>query len=92
MSDVDVLVECTTMSDAHVDPGDLTREAIDRLVDDCRASCLWFLRADYYPTTDEERLRVLGDIQRHGDRAAFQRASELRQWLSRRSSAPSAAS
>jgi hypothetical protein len=56
-------------------------EAVDRLVDEYRARCLWFLREDYYPTTTEERLRVLGYIQRHGDLAAFRRASELRKCL-----------
>ena len=63
---------------------------VDRLVDEYRHPCLWFLRLDYYPATREERLRVLGYIERHGDRAAFQRAAEVRQWLSRNSSGGSA--
>ena len=67
-------------------------EAVDRLVDEYRHRCLWFLRGDYYPTTDEERLRVLGYIQRHGDRRAYVRAAEARQWLSRAFSATSAGS
>jgi hypothetical protein len=67
-------------------------EAVNRLVDQYRARCLWFLRADYYPATLEERLQVLGHIERHGDREAFRRAATLRQWLSRNSSAPSATS
>jgi hypothetical protein len=61
-------------------------QAIDAFVDEHRGSCLWFLREDYYPTTLEERLRVLAAIARHGDRAAFVRAAELREWLSRNSS------
>ncbi len=65
---------------------------IDRLVDEYRTRCLWFLRLDYYPATDEDRLRVLDSIARHGDRAAFQRAAAARQWLSRLSSARSAVS
>ena len=52
--------------------------AIDQLVDKHRASCLWFLREDFYPTTLEERLQVLEYISRYGDRAAFVRASKLR--------------
>jgi hypothetical protein len=60
------------------------------LVDEYRATCLWFLRPDYYPQTPEEACRVLEQIERHGDVAAFRRAAELRQWLSRNSSAPSA--
>lgn len=67
-------------------------EAVNRLMDEYRLRCLWFLRGDYYPTTDDERQRVLDYIQRHGDRRAFLRAAEVRQWLSRSSSARSAAS
>ena len=67
-------------------------ETVDRLVDEYRHRCLWFLRGDYYPTTDEERLRILAYIERHGDRSAYVRAAEVRRWLSRASSAASAAS
>jgi hypothetical protein len=67
-------------------------EAVNRLVDEYRLRCLWFLRSDYYPVTDTERLKVLAYIERHGDREAFRRAGEVRQWVSRTSSAPSAAS
>ncbi len=67
-------------------------EAVDRLVDEYRHRCLWFLRSDYYPSTDEERLRVLAYIERHGDRNAYVRAAEVRRWLSPPSSEASAAS
>ena len=60
--------------------------AIDGLVDEYRDQCLWFLRPDFYPRTLEERLRVLDTIQRYGDRNAFLRAAEARQWLLQRSS------
>jgi hypothetical protein len=70
---------------------DVSQE-VDRLVDEYRSRCLWFLRSDYYPANDRERLQVLGYIERHGDRAAFQRAAAVRQWLSRNSSARSAGS
>jgi hypothetical protein len=71
----------------------LTREeAVDALVDEYRRRCLWFLREDYYPTTDPERLRVLALIERHGDREAFRRAAEVRRWFSPSSSARSAVS
>ena len=65
-------------------------EEVDRLVDEHRISCLWFLRPDYYPATDAERIRVLGLIERHGDRHAFRRAATLRRWLSQTSSVASA--
>lgn len=65
--------------------------AVRPLVDEYRASTLWFLAPDYYPVTDEQIRRTLDRIERHGDRRAFQEAAKLRQWLSRISSAPSAA-
>lgn len=67
-------------------------DAVNALVDDYRTRCLWFLRADYYPATREEQLRVLDYVQRYGDRDAHLRAATLRQWLSQTSSADSAAS
>ena len=67
-------------------------EAVQRMVDEYRIRCLWFLRPDYYPVTRQERLRVLGYIERHGDREAFRRAATLKRWLSPGSSAPSAGS
>jgi len=67
-------------------------QLVDELVDAYRTQCLWFLRRDYYPRTDEERLRVLSTIQRYGDRTAFLRAAEAKAWLSQRSSERSSAS
>jgi hypothetical protein len=66
--------------------------ALRSLIDDYRTRCLWFLAADYYPATQAEVVRVLAAIERHGDRAAFQRSSEIRQWLSQSTSAASAGS
>jgi hypothetical protein len=64
--------------------------AINALVDEYRARCLWYLRADYYPDTRRERLRVLDSIERYGDLAAYRRVSMLRQWLLQTSSEASA--
>ncbi len=66
--------------------------AINRLIDDNRIRCLWFVRADYYPATREERLRALGWIERRGDREAFRKAGMLRRWFSQHSSETSAGS
>jgi hypothetical protein len=63
--------------------------SVDELVDEYRSRCLWFLRPDFHPATHEDRLRVLGYIERYGDREAFRRAATLRRWLSQHSSAPS---
>ncbi|HMP76962.1 MAG TPA: hypothetical protein PKE12_11775 [Kiritimatiellia bacterium] len=57
-----------------------------RLVEDYRATCLWFMRPDYLPESREEMLRALEAIARNGDSQAFRRAEELRQWLLRPSS------
>lgn len=62
------------------------------LVDEVRATCLWYLREDFTPETAEEALKVLDAIERHGDLGAYRRARELKTWLSRPSSARSAAS
>jgi hypothetical protein len=70
---------------------DLAR-AIDALVDECRSVALWFLKPDYYPHTDDERRRVLHEIQKHADLERYKRAARLQQWLSRYSSAASASS
>ena len=71
---------------------DNLRRQVNQLVDTYRDRCLWFLRADYYPTDRQEVLRTLDYIRRYGDREAFRKAGELVQWLSLNSSKPSAAS
>jgi hypothetical protein len=54
---------------------------IEDLIDKYRDRCLWFLRPDFIPRSQEEVLRVLDLIERYGDRAGFERAQRLRQWL-----------
>ncbi len=61
-------------------------------VDDYRTRCLWFVRADYYPSTPDEILRVLRWIRARGDKQAFQRAGKIEEWLSRTFNETSAAS
>lgn len=58
------------------------RTQIDRLVDDQRQTCLWYLRADYYPRTPAEQLAVLEAIQKRCTLDVFRRAGELKQWVS----------
>ena len=59
--------------------------AIDELVERYRGMCLWFAPKGYLPGTDLERLRALENIERYGDREAFVKARELRDWLLLRS-------
>jgi hypothetical protein len=65
---------------------------IDRLVDEYRDRCLWFLREDFYPRNDPERLRTLDSIAQRSDRVGFQRARELTVWLLRLTSEKSVSS
>ena len=65
-------------------------QSMKGLVDEYRDQCLWFLRGDFYPETLEQGLRVLAYIQRYGDRAAYLKAAEARQWLLQRSKETSA--
>ena len=58
-------------------------EQMAGLVEEYRDRCLWFLRPDYRPATHEEMLRVLEWIERYGDRAGYERAEEIKAWLSR---------
>jgi len=68
------------------------RVELDRLVDEYRSRCLWFLKQDHYPRTAAAIANVLRQIEIHGDLSAFQRAADIRRWLSRDSSESSAAS
>ena len=79
------------MAPAHRDHRTVAAE-VNALVDEYRLRCLWFLREDFYPSNHAERLQVLDSIERHGDRAAFQRAATLTRWLSQNPSEPSVAS
>jgi hypothetical protein len=56
-------------------------QSLKGLVDEYRDLCLWFLRRDFYPETLGQGLRVLAYIQRYGDREAYLKAAESRQWL-----------
>jgi len=77
------------MSDFARDPAGLAAE-VRELTDAYRLRCLWFLRPDHYPATEEEVVRVLRQIERHADRVGFVRAARLRRWLSAKSSKRSA--
>jgi len=59
---------------------------IDKLVDEYRDQCLWFLRPDFYAETADQKLRVLKYIERYGDRTAYRKAAEARRWLLQSSS------
>lgn len=60
------------------------------LVAECRAQCLWYLREDFAPSSVEEALRALRAIEQHGNRDAYVKARQLRQWLLQTCKEPSA--
>ena len=77
------------MSAQPPDERELVADA-DRLIEEHRVSCLWFMRPDYRPSTNEERVRALEHIERHGDLDTFRRAATLKRWLLLHSSDASA--
>ena len=56
-------------------------EEVTRLIVENRDQCLWFLSSDYRPTDPDSAVRALRYIERYGNKAAFERARELRLWL-----------
>lgn len=56
-------------------------EGIVQLIQENRANCLWFVAPTFLPSTDEERLNTLANIERYGNGKAFKRARELKEWL-----------
>ena len=65
-------------------------DEINKLVEAHRTECLWFMRKDYFPTTNPERLTVLRYLATYGDRATFVKARYFRDCLLQNSSAMSA--
>lgn len=81
-----------TPVEQRLDAPDGVARAVDEFVDEWRVRALWYLRPDYYPRTDGERLAILEAIQERCTLDAFRRAGILKAWLSRHSSAASASS
>jgi len=54
---------------------------IDALVEEQRPQCFWSVRNDWLPSNDDERMRALARIKRHGSAEAFRRAAELQACL-----------
>ena len=79
MAHPNVYAEPETMYNAP--SRDQLERAIDALVIAHRVRCLWFAPPDYLPQTDAARLRALAYFERRGDRKAFIRARELKDWL-----------
>ena len=63
-----------------------TNEFINNFIDTYRSQCLWYMDKNYYPTDYSEYIKVLRQIESHGDREAFKQAKELEKWLLQNSS------
>lgn len=58
-----------------------TSRKINEFIDSYRIQCLWYLAKDYYPATNDDCIRLLKQIESHGDRKAFQQAKEFEKCL-----------
>ena len=65
---------------------------INELASAKRTECLWFIRTDYLPETNPERLNILKYLEKHGDRETFKKARILRDCLLQLSKEKSASS
>ena len=59
----------------------------DELVRRNRRRCLWFMRDDYAPVDAAGMLKVLRNLEQHGDRETFIQARRLARCLSQHSNA-----
>ncbi len=53
------------------------------VVADYRDTCLWFANDPEHPADFIQLERILSEIEKNGDLAAFKRAGRIRQWLPR---------
>ena len=68
-----------------LEPGIVTE--FDELVRRNRRRCLWFMRDDYAPVDASGMLKVLRNLEQHGDRETFIQARRLTRCLSQHSNA-----
>lgn len=54
-----------------------TTDCINRFIDEQRQLCLWFMRPDYRPSTDGEKIMVLKKIQLRANLEAYKKAGEM---------------
>jgi hypothetical protein len=73
---------------AELDLPDILRQ-VRALVEQTRAASLWFVNDEFCPTTREQAVRALRWIEQRSNREQYVQARQLRQWLSRTSSAAS---
>jgi hypothetical protein len=48
----------------------ITKKSINNFIDIYRSQCLWYMDKTYYPSNDFEYIKVLRQIESHGDRKA----------------------
>ena len=60
---------------------DEQKSKLKLLIDQCRDSCLWYMRKDYYPENLESSIRVLNNIESYASRDIYIEARKLKLWL-----------
>lgn len=68
------------MVSAMESPAKKRQAEINRLVDEYRQRCLWFLDEHYYPETRDDIVKTMDYICQYGDTAAFRKATEIKSW------------
>ena len=58
-------------------------EGFRSIVDEYRPTCFWSFKKDFSPENPEQMLMAAEALECYGDMAAFRKAGEIREWVSR---------
>ena len=56
-------------------------EEVKSVIESYRSMCFWSFPDDFMPKNKRQLLLALDSLERYGDRVAYQKAGEIRQWL-----------
>lgn len=56
-------------------------EDVKSIMDNYRSMCFWSFPEDFMPQNKEQLVLALECLERYGDRDAYCKAGEIRQWL-----------
>ena len=54
---------------------------VSEIIQNYRSMCFWSFPDDFMPKNKRQLLLALDSLERYGDRVAYQKAGEIRQWL-----------
>lgn len=66
---------CMTVSEI------IQTEEVKSVIENYRSMCFWSFPDDFMPKNKRQLLLALDSLERYGDRVAYQKAGEIRQWL-----------